>query len=193
MFLVVSGLYDYEYIEYLVQLLSLFAQYDIHCIIDAHQGLFPLLFLFLIICMIFTYISTDIYSRLSGGSGAPGWTLELAGFDISALSAAGAAYQHSFHLGLKDTPASVWPSGYQKLAPATMNTLFWAAHIFAWKRTVSASAHKNPTLFPSDIVDIGLFLRTSMIEAYGVLADAIKSLPAVIGFEVRADLMSFLL
>ena len=34
----------------------------------------------------------DVWSRYSGGSGAPAWTLELVGFDLTALEETGAAY-----------------------------------------------------------------------------------------------------
>jgi hypothetical protein len=44
------GLYDEDYISYLIELLQLMVVYDIKCFIDPHQ---------------------DCWSRFSGGSGAP--------------------------------------------------------------------------------------------------------------------------
>lgn len=35
------------------------------------------------------------WSRYSGGSGAPGWTFEIAGLDIRAFKETGAAYVHN--------------------------------------------------------------------------------------------------
>ncbi|KAG6899895.1 hypothetical protein C0993_005581 [Termitomyces sp. T159_Od127] len=71
----------------------------------------------------FTFVSIhqDVWSRYSGGSGAPAWTLELAGFDLDALEETGAAWL----LGVKgggheESERGVWPTGYTKLAAATM-------------------------------------------------------------------------
>ena len=36
----------------------------------------------------------DVWSRFTGGSGAPRWTLERAGFDVDKLHASGAAFVH---------------------------------------------------------------------------------------------------
>lgn len=35
------------------------------------------------------------WSRFSGGSGAPGWTFEVAGLDIKSFKETGAAYVHN--------------------------------------------------------------------------------------------------
>jgi hypothetical protein len=52
-------------------------KYGIKCFIDPHQ---------------------DVWSRFSGGSGAPGWTFEVAGLDIRKFKATGAAHVHNSHL-----------------------------------------------------------------------------------------------
>lgn len=66
----------------------------------------------------------DVWSRYSGGSGAPGWTLEAAGFDLSdngaALEKSGAAFLHGVKGGLIPGERGLWPTGYQKLAAASM-------------------------------------------------------------------------
>lgn len=67
----------------------------------------------------------DVFSRLSGGSGAPGWTLEIAGFDLSddgaLLETAGAAYLGGVReFGEQHIDRGRWPTGYQKLVCATM-------------------------------------------------------------------------
>jgi hypothetical protein len=161
-------------------------RYGIRCVVDAHQG--PLFICDLeLMSFSLTFSPTDVYSRLTGGSGAPAWTLALAGLNLRSFKATGAAHLHNLNLAPDDPPASVWPSGYQKLAAATMNTLFWAGDVFAWKKTVPASRHR----FASDIfgseegeVNVGTFLRLSMIEAFGRLADRLRDCEAVVGFEV---------
>ena len=63
----------------------------------------------------------DVWSRYSGGSGAPAWTLEVVGFDLHALEDAGAAWlQGQRGGGNIATEKSVWPPGYQKLTSSTM-------------------------------------------------------------------------
>ncbi len=59
---------DWEYIDYLEKLLQYMAEYGLKCFVCAHQ---------------------DVWSRFSGGSGAPGWTFEVAGLDIEAFTETG--------------------------------------------------------------------------------------------------------
>jgi hypothetical protein len=95
-----SGIYDMEYLTYIHNLLSLLPKYGMVALVEVHQ---------------------DVWSRYSGGSGAPAWTLEAVGFDLDALHDSGAAWL----LGVKggghaEDERGVWPCGYQRLAPATM-------------------------------------------------------------------------
>lgn len=108
---------DLEYISYLRELIELMPKYGLKCFICAHQ---------------------DVWSRFSGGSGAPGWTFEAAGLDIEAFTQTGSAYVHGQDEKRRasEPPNAaepngpfVWPSGYQKLAAATMATLFWAGDL----------------------------------------------------------------
>jgi hypothetical protein len=72
----------------------------------------------------------DVWSRFSGGSGAPAWTLEAVGFNLETLEATGAAYLD----GVRDKKLKergVWPTGYQKLAAATMSFVHFSYKIIA--------------------------------------------------------------
>lgn len=184
------GLYDEAYLSYLHSLLSLFPEYGIkvrvkvleyprgsntqarafaQCYIDAHQ---------------------DVWSRHAGGSGAPMWTLTLVGLDVTNFKATGAAHAHNVQLDPEDPPAKVWPSGVTKLAAATMATVFWAGDIFAPKRRVKRRLHRGEWgQAGAEDEEVGLqtFLQESMAEAFGVLADRLRDLEAVMGFEVRLD------
>ncbi|GJN94713.1 hypothetical protein Rhopal_007804-T1 [Rhodotorula paludigena] len=160
------GLYDEAYLSYLHSLLSLFPEYGIKCYIDAHQ---------------------DVWSRHAGGSGAPMWTLTLVGLDVTNFKATGAAHAHNVQLDPEDPPAKVWPSGVTKLAAATMATVFWAGDIFAHKRRVKRRLHRGEWgQAGAEDEEVGLqtFLQESMAEAFGVLADRLRDLEAVMGFEV---------
>jgi hypothetical protein len=95
-----SGVYDTEYLDYIRKFLSLLPQYGMTAIVSMHH---------------------DVWSRYSGGSGSPAWTLEVVGFDLHAIEGAGAAWlQGQRGGGNVPTEKSVWPSGYQKLTSATM-------------------------------------------------------------------------
>ena len=94
------GVYDTEYLDYVYNLLALLPQYGMTSFLNMHQ---------------------DVWSRYSGGSGAPAWTLEAVGFDLHALEESGAAWL----LGVKggghiEEERGIWPCGYQKLSAATM-------------------------------------------------------------------------
>ncbi|WFD34573.1 hypothetical protein MCUN1_001414 [Malassezia cuniculi] len=154
---------DAAYVDYLKALLDTMASFGIRCIICPHQ---------------------DIWSRVTGGSGAPAWTLRAAGFDLERLNASGAAYVPDAPGSLHSTPpkgkaeptgAFIWPSGYQKLAPATMATLFWGGRTFAPKLGVRVSSGES--------VNIQDYLQDAFIGAFGALADALGSHEALLAFE----------
>lgn len=181
---------DVDYLDYLYELIKMMPKYGIKVIICAHQ---------------------DVWSRFSGGSGAPGWTFEKAGLDIEAFKATGAAYVDNLHQPIslldhlipeenkendrKSIPkqtskkqkkkpepigAFVWPSGYQKLAAATMSTLFWGGNIFAWKLKLP---HFDSNISES-LINIQDYLQASYIEYFGRLADRVGHLEAVLGIDI---------
>ncbi|KAK2030037.1 glycoside hydrolase family 5 protein [Colletotrichum zoysiae] len=158
---------DVEYIGYLRQLIELMPKYGIKCFVCAHQ---------------------DVWSRFSGGSGAPGWTFEVAGLDVEAFTDTGAAYVHGQdELRRADAPVNekepsgpfVWPSGYQKLAASTMATLFWAGDALAPK--LRCPHPRSPG--NDNTVSVQEYLQYTFIEAFGRLADEVSSLEACVGFE----------
>ncbi|KNF06273.1 hypothetical protein PSTG_00780 [Puccinia striiformis f. sp. tritici PST-78] len=154
------GIYDLEYIDYITQLVQICEELNLNVLVDAHQ---------------------DVWSRLCGGSGAPGWTLELAGFEIANLSETGAAALQQ--LG---APKGVWPSGYQKLAAGTMFTLFFSGDKFAPNRKVKRNLHQKWAKEGTDgeeMISLQEFLQSSMVEAFGQLADSLSRFDCVIGFE----------
>ncbi|KAF9115097.1 hypothetical protein BGX27_008900 [Mortierella sp. AM989] len=130
------GKYDYDYFEYLAKVLLKCKEYGFKCFIDPHQ---------------------DVWSRFSGGSGAPLWTLHLAGLDPSHFQVTNAALVHNFYEDPENFPRMVWATNYNKLAAATMFTLFFGGSIFA----------------PDCIVDgmnIQDYLQTHYMKSYMALA-----------------------
>ncbi|KAF9975287.1 hypothetical protein BGZ73_001137 [Actinomortierella ambigua] len=111
------GEYDEEYIQYLVDLLAIAAKYRLKCFIDPH---------------------VDCWSRFTGGSGMPGWTLELVGLDMTKFQDTGAAVVQNTAAASdkEDYPHMIWATNSHKLAASTMYTLFFAGQVFAPKALV---------------------------------------------------------
>ncbi|KAG0327413.1 hypothetical protein BG000_000965 [Podila horticola] len=147
------GIYDEKFIDSLIELIELMPKYGIKCFIDPHQ---------------------DCWSRFSGGSGAPGWTFEAAGLDVTKFKTTGAAYVHNTNQFPGDSPPMVWPTNYTKLGAATMFTLFWAGDTFAPKKMYQGEP-------------IQQFLQNRYLECYMHLASRLKGLDAVVGFEVMNE------
>ncbi|RUP13593.1 glycoside hydrolase superfamily [Jimgerdemannia flammicorona] len=130
------GIYDQEYIEYVVQVLKKCKRRGIRVFIDPHQ---------------------DVWSRHTGGSGHPGWTLALAGLNPNHFAATNAALVHNMYPVPSDFPKMVWATNYFKLAAGTMFTLFWSGATFAPLCTV-------------DDVSIQDYLQSHYINAICALA-----------------------
>jgi hypothetical protein len=146
------GLYDEEYIESLITMLKIAPLYGIKCFIDPHQ---------------------DTWSRFSGGSGAPGWTFEVAGLNLENFEETGAAHFHDFEdQGMN--AKMIWPTNYSKLASATMFTLFWGGNDFAPKAMYQGMKCQD-------------FLQERYIECYKHLAKRLKGIDAVVGFETMNE------
>ncbi|KAJ3077100.1 hypothetical protein HDU98_008535 [Podochytrium sp. JEL0797] len=142
------GIYDDAFIDYLICILKKAEKHGIKCFIDPHQ---------------------DTWSRFSGGSGAPGWTFEVAGMDVTAFQASGAAHVHNLNESVAN-PHMFWPTNYAKLACATMFTLFFGGHVLAPEATYQG-------------VNVGTFLQDKYIACYAYLASRLKDCRAVAGFE----------
>jgi hypothetical protein len=102
------GIYDESYLAYLRKVLKAAEQHGISVFIDPHQ---------------------DVWSRWTGGDGAPAWTLEKLGFDLSRLFATGSALTHQ-EKG-DPFPRMTWPTNYNRYAAATMFTIFFAGDVYA--------------------------------------------------------------
>lgn len=135
----------------------------------------------------------DVWSRLCGGSGAPGWTFDVAGMDIRAFMETKSAYVHNLEDAAEQGTSDprevkgpfVWPSGYQKLAAATLATLFWAGETFAWKLRLPVPDGAPVELkFGQQDVSVQEYLQSSFLHAFGTLSDALAHAPNVLGFEV---------
>ena len=145
------GLYDEEYLEYLQAVVAAADSHGLSVCIDPHQ---------------------DMWSRFSGGSGAPGWTLEAVGFDLAHLDETGAAIAHQFH-GDR-FPRMIWPTNGGKLAAATMFTLFFGGNHFAPRTMVGGEPVQE-------------FLQGHYIAAMRRVAERLRDMANVVGYDTMNE------
>ena len=141
------GIYDQAYIDYVRAILEKAAQFDINVFIDPHQ---------------------DVWSRFSGGDGAPGWTFELVGLDIKKFQETGAAFTHQAHGD--PLPQMIWSTNATKLAAATMFTLFFGGTDLAPFTKIDGKSAQE-------------FLQRHFIGSIQKLAESISDLPNVVGYD----------
>ena len=113
------GIYDEEYLAYLRKIILAGEKENISVFIDPHQ---------------------DVWSRWTGGDGAPAWTMEKLGMDLDLLDQCGAAitrqrygifHKSKKHPDGKPFPKMIWPSNYNRYTAATMLSLFFAGLTYA--------------------------------------------------------------
>ncbi len=141
------GQYDEAYLDYVYQLVQKANAHGIALFIDPHQ---------------------DVWSRFSGGDGAPGWTFEAIGMDMTKFAATGAAIVHNTYGD--PFPRMIWPTNYGKLAAFTMFTLFFGGNDFAPKTTIEG-------------MPVQEYLQSHYINAIKQVALRLKGLPNVVGYD----------
>lgn len=146
------GIYDEEYIDFTIKVLRKLEKYKdrVSVFMDPHQ---------------------DVWSRYSGGSGAPLWTLYAAGMDPEGFADTLAAV---FYDDMKEKIKMIWSSNYHRLVSLTMFTLFFAGDVFAPKCLING-------------VNIGEYLESHYLNAVEYFASRIRAVPEltdiVIGWE----------
>ena len=140
------GSYDEAYLDYIEALIEKAHGHNINLFIDPHQ---------------------DVWSRFSGGDGAPAWTFDLVGLEIDNFETTGAALLHQQRLDR--FPQLMWASNYNRFAPQTMFTLFFGGNCFAPGRKCQGETLQD-------------FLQSHYIRAFQHLAQRIAHLPNVVGF-----------
>lgn len=140
------GIYDEDYLAYVRNILKAAEAHGISVLIDPHQ---------------------DVWSRWTGGDGAPGWTLEAVGFDLSKITASGAAFTEVSE-GRSYAQMS-WGLNYLRYANATMWTLFFGGNTFAPGRYVEG-------------VPVQDWLQDHFIDAMKHTARRLKDCSSIVGF-----------
>lgn len=130
------GKYDEQYIQHTIEILRLAKNYGFYIFMDPHQ---------------------DVWSRFTGGSGAPLWTIYACGLDPRSFAATEAAIVHNTYPDPAEFPKMIWSTNYWRLAAATIFTLFWAGRDFAPKCVI-------------DGVNIQEYLQGHFVDACAHLA-----------------------
>lgn len=145
------GIYDEAYMDYVYNIVKKAGENGFTLFIDPHQ---------------------DVWSRFSGGDGAPGWTFEVVGLDITKFDAVGAAITHQIHGD--PFPRMIWPTNSQKLAAATMFALFFGGNDFAPEIKVNDEPIQD-------------FLQRHYVSAIVQVADRLKEFPHVLGYDTMNE------
>jgi len=113
------GIYDEAYLAYLRKILIAAEKEGVSVFIDPHQ---------------------DVWSRWTGGDGAPAWTMEKLGMNPDVFDKCGAAVTRQRYSAEHKSkkypdgepyPKMIWPSNYNRYAAATMFSLFFAGNTYA--------------------------------------------------------------
>ncbi|HJW83287.1 MAG TPA: cellulase family glycosylhydrolase, partial [Anaerolineae bacterium] len=148
------GLYDDAYLDYLRAVIDKAGEYGFTICIDPHQ---------------------DVWSRFTGGDGAPGWTLEAVGFDVARFAESGAALVHATHGD--PLPRMMWPTNAGKLATATMFALFFGGDDFAPATKIDGQPAQD-------------YLQRHYLNAIKQVARRLTDMPHVVGYDVMNEPLS---
>ena len=140
------GIYDEEYLAYLRKIIKKCEERGIWVYLDPHQ---------------------DVWSRWTGGDGAPAWTLEKIGIRLDRIFATGAALTHQ-EMG-DPLPKMMWPTNYNRYAAATMFTLFFAGNTYAPACTIDGQSAQD-------------WLQERYIAAFRHCYRRLKDCKAIIGW-----------
>ncbi|MBI1261339.1 MAG: cellulase family glycosylhydrolase [Rhizobiales bacterium] len=150
------GKYDEAYLDYFATLCKMAGDHGLYVFVDFHQ---------------------DVWSRMTGGDGAPGWTFEAVGLDFTKFHAAGATHVMQYKYdpakgGRQEDryPTMSWAQNYVYPANAIMWTLFFAGKTFCPDFLVHGRNVQD-------------YLQGHYIGAMMAIAERLKDLPNVIGFD----------
>ncbi|WCL50574.1 glycoside hydrolase family 5 protein [Leptospira sp. GIMC2001] len=151
------GIYDEEYLDYFQKICEIAHDYGFYLFIDFHQ---------------------DVWSRMTGGDGAPGWTLEKVGMDISKIASSDSSIvmQNSYDYsrpGIRQEenyPTMCWSQNYRYPANAIMWTLFFGGRDFAKS-------------FMIDGQNVQDYLQNHYLGSMLQIANRVKDMDWVLGFD----------
>jgi hypothetical protein len=148
---------DEAYLDYIATVARRAADHGLVLFIDMHQ---------------------DVWSRMTGGDGAPGWIFEKVGLDFTRFHAAGAAHvmQYRYDYASADArqenryPMMSWARNYRLPANGIMWTAFFAGHLLTPQWQVDGE-------------NVQSFLQRHYLDAMRAVAERLADNDAVIGFD----------
>lgn len=151
------GSHDTAYLDYLAEVAERAAAHGLLVFVDFHQ---------------------DVWSRMTGGDGAPGWLFEKLGLDFTRFDAAGAAHvmQHRYDYADPEPrqesryPMMSWARNYRMPA----NGILWSAFL--------AGAVLTPG-WMVDGINVQHYLQRHYFASMAAVAARLADNPAVIGFD----------
>lgn len=150
------GKYDTAYLDYFAEVTRRAGEHGLYVFIDFHQ---------------------DVWSRMSGGDGAPGWTFEAVGLDFSKFHKADSAHvmQHKYDYargGRQEDryPMMTWANNYRMPANAIMWTLFFAGDLYAPQLKIDGRSAQD-------------YLQSHYIGSMREVAKRVMHMPHVLGFD----------
>ena len=151
------GLYDTEYLDYYGEVCRLAGEYGMYVFVDFHQ---------------------DVWSRMSGGDGAPAWLFETVGLDFTKFHQADAAIvmQHAYDYDdprprqEDNYPTMCWGSNMNYPVNGVMWTLFFAGSDFAPQ-------------FMVDGKNIQDYMQDHYLGCLREVARRVKDMSHVLGFD----------
>lgn len=109
------GRYDEEFIQHTIEVLRVAKEYGFYIFMDPHQ---------------------DVWSRFTGGSGAPMWTIYACGLDPEKFLVTQAALVQNTWPDPAEFPKMIWATNYTRLACQTLLTCFFGGRDFAPKAII---------------------------------------------------------
>lgn len=140
--------YDTAYLDYLKKMVQLVSDLGFYIFIDPHQ---------------------DVWSRMTGGDGAPGWLFEKVGLDFTKFDITDAALVMQYRYP-HDYPPMYWAGNMGRFAAATMFTLFFGGNDFAPKCSIDGSPIQD-------------YMQSHYINSIKQIAIRCKDISNVIGYD----------
>jgi hypothetical protein len=148
--------YDVQYLDYFAELCRLAGNCGFYVFVDFHQ---------------------DVWSRMSGGDGAPCWLFEKVGIDYRRIAESGSAHvmQHLYDYsrgGRQEDryPTMSWSANSRRPANGIMWTLFFAGRDFAPGLTIDGDNAQD-------------YMLEHYLGSMREIARRVRDLPNVMGFD----------
>lgn len=150
------GKYDTAYLDYFEEVTRRAGKHGLQVFVDFHQ---------------------DVWSRMSGGDGAPGWTFEAVGLDFTKFHHADASHvmqlKYDYAKGGRQEnryPMMTWANNYRMPANAIMWTLFFCGDLFAPGFKIEGRSAQE-------------YLQSHYIGSMREVAKRLKGMSHVMGFD----------